>query len=377
MNRKAIAFVAVLWLGGTAHAESVPWTLDPAHSHIGFTARHLGFSKVSGEFKKFSAKVEADAKTGKITKLEAEAEAKSVDTGIEKRDTHLKSDDFFGADQFPTLKLDAKTIKWKSKTAFTATVALTIRNVTKDVKFEGEQLGIHTVNFGQGPQLRTGYEAHAKINRKDFGLKYAALVESISVVGDEVEVSLAAELYLPQPAAPAPTAAATPAPAAAPAATAAAKPATAPAATAAVKPATTTAPTAAKPATTTAPAATAAVKPATAPTTPTTATPAMKPGTAPAATATVASQAKPAATTAAKPAAPVAPATPAAPVAAKPAAPAAPTVATPAQPAAAKPPAVATPAKPTTTAAPTAAAKPAAPTPATTTTTTTTTTTPK
>jgi polyisoprenoid-binding protein YceI len=62
---------AALLFSASAHAESVPWTIDPMHSQIGFTAHHLGFAKVHGEFKKFSAKIEADAKTGKISKLEA------------------------------------------------------------------------------------------------------------------------------------------------------------------------------------------------------------------------------------------------------------------------------------------------------------------
>jgi polyisoprenoid-binding protein YceI len=197
MNAKAISLVAVLLLSATAHAESVAWNLDPAHSRIGFTARHLGFAKVSGQFKKFSAKVEADAKTGKLTKLEAEADAKSVDTGVEKRDAHLRSDDFFGADQYPTLKLELKSIKWKGK-AFTATIAVTIRDVTKDTKFDGTVEGPQTVNFGQGPQQRVAYEAHAKIKRKDFGLKFNGLAEGIALVGDDVEMTLEGEMSMAQ-----------------------------------------------------------------------------------------------------------------------------------------------------------------------------------
>jgi polyisoprenoid-binding protein YceI len=227
MNAKIMSLAAVLLLSATAHAESVPWNLDPAHAHIGFTARHLGFAKVNGQFKKFSAKIEADAKTGKITKLEAEADAKSVDTGVEKRDNHLRSDDFFGADKYPTLKLELKTIKWKGK-AFTATVALTIRDVTKDVKLDGTMEGPQTVNFGQGPQQRAAFEAHAKIKRKDFGLKFAGLVEGISIVGDDVEMTIETELSMAQPA-PAPASAQTAAPATGKA-VAAAQPAASPAA---------------------------------------------------------------------------------------------------------------------------------------------------
>lgn len=196
MKKTALSVVAVLLLAANAHAQSVPWNLDPMHSHIGFTAHHLGFAKVHGEFKKFSAKIEADPKTAKITKLEAEAETKSVDTGVEKRDNHLRSDDFFAADQFPKLKMEVKTIKWKGKT-FTANVALTIRDVTKDVKFDGTLEGPQVVNFGQGPQQRAAYEAHTKIKRKEFGLKFSGVAEGISLVGDDVELNLECEIFMP------------------------------------------------------------------------------------------------------------------------------------------------------------------------------------
>jgi polyisoprenoid-binding protein YceI len=176
-----------------AEAQPVEWSLDPAHSHIGFTARHLGFAKVRGEFLSVSAKITADAKTGKITALEATAEAKSVDTGVQKRDDDLRSDNFFHAEKYPTLKLVLKSIKWSGK-KFTAIVALTIRDVTKDVTFKGELLGVQTVNFGRGAHPRAAYEASATINRKEFGLKFAGLAEGIAIVGDEVEIDLEVEM---------------------------------------------------------------------------------------------------------------------------------------------------------------------------------------
>ncbi len=193
MNRASMTLAAALLFATAAQAQPATWTLDPGHSQVGFSARHLGFAKVRGEFQKVSATITADAKTGKITALEAEADAKSVDTGIQKRDDHLRSDDFFNAEKFPKLKMVLKTIKWSGK-KFTATVALTIRDVTKEVKFQGELLGVQTVNFGQGAHQRAGYEAHATINRKDFGLKFAGVAEGIAIVGDEVELQLELEM---------------------------------------------------------------------------------------------------------------------------------------------------------------------------------------
>jgi len=189
--------------------KSVEWTLDTSHSHINFVARHLGFSKATGQFKKFAATIKADPKTAKISTLEATAETASIDTGIEKRDAHLRSDDFFNAEKFPQLKLVAKSIKW-SGNKFTAQVDLTIRDITKTVPFKGELLGVHQVNFGQGPQLRAGYEATATINRKDFGLKWNMVTEGLSVVADPIQLELATEISYTPPAAT--TAAGTPAP---------------------------------------------------------------------------------------------------------------------------------------------------------------------
>jgi polyisoprenoid-binding protein YceI len=178
----------------------VDWTLDAGHSRVAFIARHLGFSKVEGTFKKFAATIKADSKTGKISALEATADTASIDTGIEKRDAHLKSDDFFNAAQFPQLKLVVKKITWTGN-KFTATADLTMRDITKPITLKGEFLGSHTVNFGQGPTQRAGYEVSGKISRKDFGLKYSAVTEGISIVSDEVELQLQAEIGYTAPAA--------------------------------------------------------------------------------------------------------------------------------------------------------------------------------
>lgn len=196
MRSLVLASLLALVFSAPALAQSAKWNVDPGHSSVAFTARHLAFAKVRGEFKSFSAQIEADEKTAKITKLSADVDAKSVDTGVEKRDEDLRSDHFFAVDKFPKLHLELKSIKWNGN-KFTAVVALTIRDVTKDVTFKGELLGVQTVNFGQGPHQRAAYEATATINRKEFGLNFNGLAEGISIVGDEVEINLSAETSLP------------------------------------------------------------------------------------------------------------------------------------------------------------------------------------
>jgi polyisoprenoid-binding protein YceI len=196
MTKFAWLTLAALLVCANARAQSVPWKIDKNHTHVGFTARHLGFTKVHGEFKEFSAKVEADQKSAKITKLEAEADTKSVNTDVEKRDNHLRSNDFFNAEKYPKLKLVMKSIQW-SGNKFTATCALTLRDVTKDVKFEGELVGVQTINFGQGPQQRAAYEAHGTINRKDFGLNFSGLAEGVAIVSDNVDIEFETEISTP------------------------------------------------------------------------------------------------------------------------------------------------------------------------------------
>src|SRR6476659_8757571 len=132
MMKYLLAPLTVLLLHTAASAQPVPWQVDPNHSSVVFVARHLGFAKVRGEFKKYSAKLTADEKTAKLTDLEADVDATSVSTDNEKRDNHLRSDDFFGVEKFPALKMKLKSIQWKGK-SFTAQVMLTIRDVTKQV----------------------------------------------------------------------------------------------------------------------------------------------------------------------------------------------------------------------------------------------------
>ncbi len=178
---------------GAKAPQSVEWSLDAVHSNVGFVARHLGFAKVKGEFKDYSATVSAHPQTGKITGLTARAKVASVTTGMSKRDDHLRADDFFNAEKFPEMKLELKSIRWAGK-KFRAQVELTIRDVTKVVPFTGELLGLHKADFGGGDALHAGYEATATINRQDFGLSFSKVAEGVAVVSDKVDIRLNVEI---------------------------------------------------------------------------------------------------------------------------------------------------------------------------------------
>ncbi len=193
-NVKYLA-LAVLILTATANAANESeWQLDAAHSSVAFSVKHLGISKVTGSFKEFSGKILADDATGKITAIEGEVKVKSVNTGIDARDNHLKAADFFDAEKFPTMKLKTTSIVIKGS-EITAVADLTIKNTTKSVTFKGEFLGARAVDMGQGKTMRAGYSVSTIINRQDFGLKFNKLAEGVSVVGDEVKITLEAEIF--------------------------------------------------------------------------------------------------------------------------------------------------------------------------------------
>ena len=185
----AMFAVALFAFSGEADADSVQWELDAAHSSVGFSVRHLGISKVRGTFTDVTASVKGDSKTGKIDWVKASIGVASVDTGNKKRDKHLSAADFFDAKKFPKMQITTKKINWKGNN-LSGTASMAIKGTTKDVKFKGEYLGAHKVNFGGGDQMRAGYTITAKINRKDFDLSFSGVAEGIALVGDEVTIEL-------------------------------------------------------------------------------------------------------------------------------------------------------------------------------------------
>lgn len=189
MKRFGLLLFSLFFFAPAAQAGNVEWKLDKGHSYIGFSVKHLGITNVRGEFKDFDAVIQADAVSGKVASLEATAKASSIDTGVAARDGHLQGDDFFDAATYPVLTVKSKSIQWNGGKVV-AKADLTIRNVTKEVTFTGNLIGTQKVNFGDGDQLRAGYELTATINRKDFGLKFNSIAEGVSVVADEVKITL-------------------------------------------------------------------------------------------------------------------------------------------------------------------------------------------
>lgn len=173
-------------------AETIPgyvagtWNLDPTHSEISFSVRHLAISKVKGTFEKFSVTVVAGANPLEST-VTASIDVTSVNTNQEQRDQHLRTSEFFAADEYPTIEFVSTGVRDTGDGTFALDGDLTLRGVTKAVTLKGEFGGITVDGYGQ---TKAGVEATTKINRHDFGVSWNAALEAGGLtLGDDVTIT--------------------------------------------------------------------------------------------------------------------------------------------------------------------------------------------
>ena len=160
------------------------WVIDPSHSEVGFTARHLMVSKVRGSFSGFAGTITV---ADDAVKVDASIDANTVSTRDENRDAHLRTGDFFDIENHPTWTFVSTGIKG-SGNDFTVVGDLTLRGVTKSVELATEFLGVNVDPWGN---TKAGFSASTKINRKDFGVEWNAPLEAGGVlVGEEVKIEL-------------------------------------------------------------------------------------------------------------------------------------------------------------------------------------------
>jgi polyisoprenoid-binding protein YceI len=168
------------------------WNIDLSHSTAEFSVRHMMITNVKGRFGKFEGTVEYDPAHPELSKFEATLDAASIDTRDEKRDAHLRSADFFDVEHHPKLTFKSTEIK-KTSDGFAAVGDLTMHGITKPITLEIEgPTAPHADPWGN---TRIGATAHAKINRKDWGLNWNAALEAGGVlVGETVKITLEVSL---------------------------------------------------------------------------------------------------------------------------------------------------------------------------------------
>lgn len=168
------------------------WTIDPAHSEVGFSVRHMMVSKVRGTFRDVSGQVVTAADPLQST-VTATVQLESIDTGNADRDNHLRSADFFETDANKTMTFRSTAVR-AARDGYTLVGDLTLRGVTKQVELDLEIGGFGPDAWGG---TRAGFTASGSINRSDYGVDFSAVLETGGlVVSDKVNLTLEIQLVL-------------------------------------------------------------------------------------------------------------------------------------------------------------------------------------
>lgn len=181
--KKLFLFLLATSLSVATFAQT-KWTVDPMHSFVNFSVKHSGISFVDGSFKKFDGEFTASKADLTDAKINFTADAASIFTGVDMRDNHLKSNDFFNAEKYPKLTFVNTSLKKIKGNVYALTGKLTIRDVTKDVKFNVVYGG--TAKDQQG-NTKAGFLATTKINRLDYNVSYDPTGAGI---GKDVNITL-------------------------------------------------------------------------------------------------------------------------------------------------------------------------------------------
>jgi polyisoprenoid-binding protein YceI len=176
----------------SAPALAATWQIDPAHSNVSFSVRHMMVSNVRGEFTKVSGTVDGDEKTPTQAVINATIDATSINTREAKRDDHLKSADFLDVAKYPTLTFKSKRIEPSGTGQFKVTGDLTLHGVTREVVLDVSDV-TPPIKDPMG-KTRAGAHATTKIDRKDFGINWSKAMDGGGLlVGNDVDISIDVE----------------------------------------------------------------------------------------------------------------------------------------------------------------------------------------
>ncbi len=176
---------------GQATTTLTRWNIDPAHSEIGFAAKHMMISNVRGRFSDVAGFIDFDESDPESAKIDVEVSVSSVDTRQEPRDKHLRSADFFDAENHPSMKFVSTKVEHVQGNEYKATGDLTIRGTTNPVTLDATFEGAHPDPWGG---IRAGFTASGKINRHEFGMTWNSAIEAGGVVvGPEIKIQLEVE----------------------------------------------------------------------------------------------------------------------------------------------------------------------------------------
>lgn len=188
---KNILVFTFLFVATLATYSQATWTIDRSHSNVRFTVTHLVISEVEGTFKNFEGTIAASKPDFTDAVINFTVDVNSINTDNEMRDNHLKNDDFFNAEKYPKMTFKSTSFKQLKGNKYELIGLLTIRDVTKTVKWNVTYGGTTNDPWGN---TKAGFKASTEINRLDYGLKWNSLTEAGgAVVGSEVTIDLRLE----------------------------------------------------------------------------------------------------------------------------------------------------------------------------------------
>lgn len=189
LTKYAAPAIALVLTAGSAAADT--WKVDPSHSDVGFSVRHMMISNTKGEFKKVDGSADIDEKNLTKSQVKMEIDVASIDTDDEKRDQHLVSPDFFDAAKYPKITFESTKIT-KAGKGFKVTGNLTMHGVTKPVTLSATLSPVVKSPYGT---MNRGVSVTGSVNRKDFGMTWNKALDAGGVaVGDEVKLDVELEL---------------------------------------------------------------------------------------------------------------------------------------------------------------------------------------
>src|SRR5437764_9487450 len=171
------------------------WTVDPMHTQVEFSAKHMGIMTVKGAFTGLSTAINFNQDDFTASSVEATIDATTLNTHDERRDAHLKSPDFLDVEQFPTIAFKSTRIEYAAHDQYKMTGNLTIRDVTRPVSLDVVYSGQAKDPMGS---MHAGFSAYTTINRKDWGLNWNVALETGGLlVGDQIKIALEIEAVRP------------------------------------------------------------------------------------------------------------------------------------------------------------------------------------
>ena len=199
MKKLKISLIGVLFIAVSAYAAStITWQVDTAHSKIQFIAPHMKISEVSGAFKKYSATIQTEGQNWNTADINVTIDVNSINTDNERRDGHLKSEEFFHAKKYPKITFESTDIEKveemdNGKTKYQLTGNLTMRGTTKKEEFTAIHNGTVKSPFNKKP--KAGWKIKGTVDRYEYGLKWDKTTEAGNlVVGKQIDIVCDIEL---------------------------------------------------------------------------------------------------------------------------------------------------------------------------------------